>query len=289
VARQTKRTTSGIPRPPDHHHSTGRPDAKFRRGGRAGKGTGSRHQTKNEPAGDRNECRGLTALSGPKRPTDLAANAQMITDDVASRETGAPRRRATRNQNGTDATTIRTDLQARGYVPGTDGVGIWILEDPEDEEDTGKKESQRRGVAKEKPVKGPRQAPTTIQIRSGMRRDRHGGRAQRQRNWNRGNPSERRKDYNGSHSVSHDRNRRIPRTLQIPGTLQRKHAPTPRERRNGKGPRSTESSTRRKHHPRTMTPPRRSTPLPERGGTSLLEHRAPWSGPGPARGSGGIR
>jgi hypothetical protein len=153
VARQTKRTTSGIPRPPDHHHSTGRPDAKFRRGGRAGKGTGSRHQTKNEPAGDRNECRGLTALSGPKRPTDLAANAQMITDDVASRETGAPRRRATRNQNGTDATTIRTELQARGYVPGTDGVGIWILEDPEDEEDTGKKESQRRGMAKEKPAK----------------------------------------------------------------------------------------------------------------------------------------
>jgi hypothetical protein len=61
-------------------------EPKVRRGGRAGNGTGSRHQNKNEPPGDRNDFRGLAALSGPKRPTDLAANAQMITDDVAPRE-----------------------------------------------------------------------------------------------------------------------------------------------------------------------------------------------------------
>ena len=196
MPQQTKRTTSGIPSPPEHHHSTGEPESTFRRGGRGGNGTGSWHQKKDEPTGDRNGFRGLAALSGLSRPTDLAANAQMITDDVAHREAGVPRRRTTRTQNWSDASTTRTDLQARGYVPGTDGFGILILEDPADEEDTGKKESQRRGVAKEKPAKGPRQAPTTTQIRSGMRRDRHGGRAQRQRNWNHGNPSERRKDYN---------------------------------------------------------------------------------------------
>ena len=79
----------------------------------------------------------------------------MITDEVAHREAGVPRKRTTRNQNWPDASTTRTDLQARGYVPGTDGFGILILEDPADEEDTGKKESQRRGVAKEKPAKCP--------------------------------------------------------------------------------------------------------------------------------------
>ena len=155
MPQRTKRTTSGIPTPPEHHHSTGEPESTFRRGRRGGNGTGSWHQKKDEPTGDRIGFRGLTALPGISRHTDLAARAKRVTDEVAHRETEVPRRRTTRNQEWADASTTRTDIQAWGYVHGHEGCGMRIQEDQAGEGGTGKKESQRRGVAKEKPAKCP--------------------------------------------------------------------------------------------------------------------------------------